>query len=184
MEPSKNQKAKALYDKLREEEKIGLIFSGLYEDIWVAGKRKAYYITELSTNHLDNIINYYKAKEEEVPPIIKVAYELKKRMYKSKSDMIAKAGLSTQVDSDGNIILEPEYIKVQTIKVKIIKRGMYIKDPNLVPHEFKEDNILWVNQPTQVTAITESGKEIPIHLTNLDQQLIIDYETIHPDDES
>ena len=45
-----------------------------------------------------------------------------------------------------------------------------------------DDNILWINEPIKVTAITESGKEIDVVLTNIDNQLNMEHRTIHPDD--
>lgn len=88
----------------------------------------------------------------------------------------------TIVDSDGNVCIEPTVLKLQTLNVKTTKRGMYKADPLLVPEVLKDDNILWINEPIKVTAITESGKEIDVVLTNIDNQLNMEHRTIHPDD--
>lgn len=89
---------------------------------------------------------------------------------------LARQGLNAYVNSDGEIKIEPSYLRLQSIKVKAIKRGMYITDPGLVPPELKDANIHYVNEPPVVTGITESGAEITIDVIDVQ----IDYETVEP----
>lgn len=101
-----------------------------------------------------------------------------------ETDAIAKAladtGLSVNIDQEGNLKLEPQYIKIQTIKVKMVREGMYKTDPRLVPPELKDENIFWRDLPIEATAITEDGDEIPVLLTNMAQQFVLEREVIDP----
>ena len=140
---TKTQRAKALYDQLRKNNEIDILFSGLYKDIWVTGKRKAYRVVDLGLDHLSNIIEYAHTKEEEPDPAILVAYELKKKMYERK-----------------------DHIKLKSIHVVSVTKRMYIVDPDRVPPELADKNILSVQQPIVVTATTEDDRVIPVILTD------------------
>lgn len=85
--------------------------------------------------------------------------------------------------TDGEVIAEMSNIRVATLKVDLIRRGRYITDPALVPPELEDNNILWVDEPPVVTAVLDSGEEIPVYFTNPENQLVITKRVIHPDEE-
>lgn len=158
---TKTQRAKRLYERLRKDEEIDIIFTGLYKGIWVSSKRKAYLVEDLGLHHLSNIVNYYHAREEEVPPIINVAYKLKQTMSKPL-----------------------DHIRVHSLKVHQIRRGRFIRDPHYVPPEMQDENILWVDEPLEITAVMdpEFDIEIPV-LTNPETQLTWTKTVIDPREE-
>lgn len=97
-----------------------------------------------------------------------------------KSDIekeLMRQGFSAVVDNDGKLTLEPSHLQLTQINVVLTKRGRYITDPALVPPELQEKNILWVQEPPVVTAITKSGAEIPVYV----EQVITKFKTVHPD---
>lgn len=98
------------------------------------------------------------------------------------SSNIKDSGFNFIVDNDNNIRAELDFIKLQTINIKTVKRGRYITDPALVPDELKDKNILWIDEPVVVTAITEEGNEIPIYLSNLENQVNIEHKVIEPEE--
>lgn len=97
------------------------------------------------------------------------------------SNLLTDAGLSIHSDGE-NVRIEPEYIKLQSIHIKTVKRGRFIADPSTVPEELQDKNILWVNEPATVTAITEDGREINVYLSNMDAQVVHNHEVIKESD--
>lgn len=83
MQISKTQIAKQLYETLRKEEKIDIMFGGVYEDIWVSSKRKAYYIKDLGLSHLANILEQDRRSGRKHSKLILEAYEAKKEAYEA-----------------------------------------------------------------------------------------------------
>lgn len=92
---------------------------------------------------------------------------------------LTDAGLALHFDGD-TVVVEPEYLKLQSIHIKTVKRGRFIADPSSVPEELQDKNIFWVNEPVQVTAITESGREINVHLSNMESQVVHNHEVLDP----
>ena len=54
-------------------------------------------------------------------------------------------------------------------------------DPALVPPELKDDNILWIDEPPQVSMQTETGNEVDIIFTDPENMITLHQEVIHPD---
>lgn len=100
----------------------------------------------------------------------------------SSDDVYAKiltdAGLSLQV-TDDEITVKPEYLKLQSIHIKQVRRG-HIKSTLKPLDELTDDDIFWVNEPPVVTAITEDGDEINVYLSNKEAQVVYNYEVIDP----
>jgi len=73
---SKTQQAKRLYRQLEADGELpSLWFSGLLKDtIWVTRNSRAYYVHELSTEHLRNIIANCKVLNQEIPTIVSKEY--------------------------------------------------------------------------------------------------------------
>lgn len=98
-----------------------------------------------------------------------------------KSDIekeLIRQGFNATVDNDGKLTLEPSHLQLTQINVLLVKRGRYITDPALVPPELQDKNILWVQEPPVVSAITKSGEEIPVYV----EQVITEFKTVHPED--
>lgn len=76
-----------------------------------------------------------------------------------------------------------DHIKLSSLAILMVRRRMYIVDPRRVPKELKDKNILEVQDPIQVTAVTTDGREIPVILQNIAQQLVINTEVVGPDEE-
>lgn len=73
---SKSQRAKRLYAQLRADGELpDIFFSGLLKDtIWVTRNSRAYYVHEIATDHLANIIAHCKVVNMEVPDVIVAEY--------------------------------------------------------------------------------------------------------------
>ena len=103
-------------------------------------------------------------------------------MKTSSDDLYAKiltdAGLSLQVTDDG-ITVKPEYLKLQSIHVKQVRRG-HVRGILKPSDELTDDDIFWVDEPPIVTAITEDGDEINVYLSNREAQIVHNYEVIDP----
>ena len=100
----------------------------------------------------------------------------------SKDDLIAKtlAGAGLSLYSDGtDITIEPEYLKLKSIHIKTVKRG-HIKGIMKPYDQLTDEDIFWVDEPVTVTAITESGNEINVYLSDLDAQVVHNHEVIDP----
>jgi hypothetical protein len=74
-----------------------------------------------------------------------------------------------------------DHIKLVHINIELTKRRMYITDPELVPDELKDANILTVDEPPRVTAILTNGEEVPILFTNPASQVTINQNVVGPD---
>lgn len=100
----------------------------------------------------------------------------------SSNDAYAKiltnAGISLQL-TDGEITVKPEYLKLQSIHIKQVRRG-HVKSAIKPLDELTDDDILWVDEPPTFTAITEDGDEINVYLSNKEAQLVHNYEVIDP----
>lgn len=98
-----------------------------------------------------------------------------------KSDiekLLAQHGFNIEVDTNGNLSLEPSVLRLEQIDVRLVRRGRYVSDPALCPPELEDKNILWIDEPPVVTAITKNGNEINVLVT----QVVTHFEEIHPDD--
>ena len=99
-----------------------------------------------------------------------------------KDDLIAKAltdaGLSLYLDGT-DITIEPEYLELKSIHIKTVKRG-HIKSIMKPADQLTDEDIFWVNEPVTVTAITESGNEIKVYLSDLEAQVVHNHEVIDP----
>lgn len=94
------------------------------------------------------------------------------------SKALNNSGLSFTVDADGEISVTPSFLRLDSIKVELVKRGKYISDPGLVPPELQDKNVLWVNEPPVVTGTTTAGDEIRVYV----QTVVTEYREVHPDD--
>ena len=98
----------------------------------------------------------------------------------SKDDLISKtladAGLLLHLDGT-NITIEPEYLKLKSIHIKTVKRGR-IKSTMKPADQITDEDIIWVNEPVEVTAITESGNEINVYLSDVDAQVVHNHEYV------
>jgi hypothetical protein len=89
------------------------------------------------------------------------------------------SGLEFTVDNAGEMIITPSHLRLDNIKVELVKRGRYIADPALVPPELQDKNILWIDEPPVVSATTINGDEIPVYV----QTVTTNYREVHPDDD-
>lgn len=106
-----------------------------------------------------------------------------KKLISSDDELVkamADSGLGFSWNTEEGLKLEHQFIRLQSIRAKVTKRGMYITDPHRVPIELQDKNIVYIDEPIEVIAITQDGKEIEVILTNLQEQLKIEYETIEP----
>jgi hypothetical protein len=92
--------------------------------------------------------------------------------------LLSDHGFNIEVDNDGKVSLEPGFLQLEQIDVRMVRRGRYIADPALVPPELQDKNILWIDEPPVVTATTKNGNEINVYVT----QVVTHFEEIHPDD--
>lgn len=77
--PTMTRKARDLYEYLRQEELVSLMFEGLMGDaVWISSGRRAYRLRDLSDGHLGNIHIKYLKNKEEVPEAIKREVERRK----------------------------------------------------------------------------------------------------------
>lgn len=95
------------------------------------------------------------------------------------SKALNNSGLNFTVDVEGEMSINPSFLRLDNIKVELVKRGRYVADPALVPPELQDKNILWVEEPPAVTATTTTGDEIPVYV----QTVTTEYREVHPDDE-
>ncbi len=92
--------------------------------------------------------------------------------------LLADHGFNIEVDFDGKVSLEPFFLHLEQIDVRMVRRGRYISDPAFVPAELQDKNILWIDEPPVVTATTKNGNEINVYVT----QVVTHFEEIGPDD--
>jgi hypothetical protein len=104
----------------------------------------------------------------------------------SHDELVARAlaqnGFVITTDGD-DVKIEPSNLRLQQIKIHTVKKGMYKADPRIVPEPLKDDNIFWRDLPPEVTAITESGEEIPVYLSNVENQVLWNHEVKDPENE-
>lgn len=102
-------------------------------------------------------------------------------MSKSENLLInemSRQGFKIVYDKE-HLTIEPSVLRLNCLKVKTVKRGMFKTDPALVPPELKEDNVFWIDEPVEITAITESGEEIPVYAQ---EGVTVNHEVIRPEE--
>ena len=74
--PTKTRLARDLYDELRKQGLVHIMFEGLMGDaVWISSGRRAYRLKDLSDMHLMNIKQKYWKKSQLVPECIMNEWE-------------------------------------------------------------------------------------------------------------